>query len=81
MVILFAPDDDDDFRSANALAEKINLLAIELSGTVSGEHGIGIGKQKYMSTEHGAAYNLMRGIKKAIDPDNIMNPGKLLGLK
>lgn len=78
LVILFAPDDEDDFRSANALAEKINLLAIELSGTVSGEHGIGMGKQKYMSAEHGKAYTLMRGIKQTMDPNNIMNPGKLL---
>jgi D-lactate dehydrogenase (cytochrome) len=50
-----------------------------MDGTCTGEHGIGIGKQDYMRLEHGdAAIALMRKIKQAIDPDNIMNPGKIL---
>ncbi len=45
----------------------------------SGGHGVGIGKIKYLYAEHGEAMSLMRAIKKAIDPDNIMNPGKIIG--
>ena len=56
------------------------MLALEFGGTVSGEHGIGAGKRKYLVQEHGAAYALMGTLKKAIDPGNIMNPGKLVTL-
>ena len=50
-----------------------------MDGTCTGEHGIGIGKQGYMALEHGdVAIELMRTIKRAIDPDNILNPGKIL---
>ncbi|SDF43887.1 FAD linked oxidases, C-terminal domain [Salipiger thiooxidans] len=46
--------------------------------TASGEHGVGLGKRSFMETEHGAAYALMRRLKTAVDPDDIMNPGKLV---
>jgi D-lactate dehydrogenase (cytochrome) len=50
-----------------------------MGGTVTGEHGVGIGKQKYMNAEHGAgALAVMRAIKQALDPENLMNPGKML---
>ena len=50
-----------------------------MGGTFTGEHGIGMGKQKYMNAEHGAgALALMRAIKGVIDPENLMNPGKML---
>ena len=60
------------------LAGKVSHLAIELGGTVTGEHGVGTGKIKYMQEEHGDAYALMGLIKKTLDPNNIMNPGKLV---
>ena len=66
--------------AANALAETLNLMAIELGGTMTGEHGVGIGKKKYMQAEHGDAYALMAVIKKAVDPQNIMNPGKMVNV-
>ncbi|SNZ17053.1 D-lactate dehydrogenase (cytochrome) [Terribacillus aidingensis] len=47
-------------------------------GTCTGEHGVGVGKKKYQKLEHGAAYELMRTIKRAVDPRGIMNPGKLV---
>ncbi|EIE51394.1 FAD-binding oxidoreductase [Salipiger aestuarii] len=52
--------------------------ALRLGGTVTGEHGIGIGKQKYMAAEHGPALDWMARIKEAFDPAGILNPGKML---
>jgi len=52
--------------------------AIELGGTLTGEHGIGLGKADFMSLEHSeAAMGVMRRIKQALDPKNILNPGKM----
>ena len=80
LVILLRPDQPDDLKAAHELAETLNLMAIELGGTMTGEHGVGIGKKKYMQAEHGDAYGLMGVIKKAVDPQNIMNPGKMVNL-
>ena len=52
--------------------------ALSLEGTCTGEHGIGCGKIDFLVAEHGEAVSVMRAIKTAIDPDNIMNPGKIL---
>jgi len=60
------------------LAGRMAERALRLGGTVSGEHGIGLGKVKYMEREHGAAWAVMGAIKAALDPAGIMNPGKLL---
>jgi D-lactate dehydrogenase (cytochrome) len=49
-----------------------------MDGTCSGEHGIGTGKRKYLKAEHGNALHPMYAIKHALDPKNIMNPGKIL---
>ena len=52
-------------------------FALKLGGTATGEHGVGIGKAKYMPGEHGASLKYMRRIKQAFDPKGIMNPGKI----
>jgi D-lactate dehydrogenase (cytochrome) len=62
---------------AERLADRVVKRAIALGGTSTGEHGVGLGKKKYMEAEHGAALNIMRAIKNALDPDNRMNPGKI----
>lgn len=80
LLILVDPDSTDEMARAGALANQVNMLALEFGGTVSGEHGIGLGKRKYLAQEHGAAYALMGVLKKAVDPGNIMNPGKLVTL-
>jgi len=56
--------------------------AIELGGTATGEHGVGLGKQEYLEPEHGeAAVDIMRGIKRTFDPNGILNPGKVFPSK
>ena len=80
LIILLREGVETDLQQAHALAETLNLMAIELGGTMTGEHGVGIGKKKYMLAEHGDAYGLMGVIKKAIDPQNIMNPGKMVNV-
>ena len=67
-----------EMREAEELNERLIARALAMDGTCTGEHGIGLGKQKYMRAEHGDAIEVMRAIKTAIDPDNIMNPGKML---
>ena len=68
----------DEWNRAKAVNEAIIQKAIELGGTATGEHGVGIGKRKFMPLEHGAALETMRAIKRALDPQGIMNPGKLV---
>ena len=80
LIILLREGAETDLQQAHELAETLNLMSIELGGTMTGEHGIGIGKKKYMQAEHGDAYALMGVIKKAIDPQNIMNPGKMVNV-
>ena len=72
------PSDPDEMHRAEAFTGALAKTALRLGGTVSGEHGIGLGKQKYMAEEHGPALAYMRAIKQAFDPRNILNPGKLL---
>jgi D-lactate dehydrogenase (cytochrome) len=79
MLILVQPDDTAAHAKAQALAQRLAERAIAMDGTCTGEHGIGVGKRKYMALEHGdGALAVMRAIKQALDPDNLMNPGKIL---
>ena len=78
-VILFAePDDAAMKEKIAAFSERLVERALAMDGTCTGEHGIGLGKLKYMKAEHGPALEAMRAIKAALDPRNIMNPGKLI---
>lgn len=66
-------------HEVEALAKKLALLAIELEGTCSGEHGIGLTKRGYLRRELGdGTLRLMRRIKREMDPLNLLNPGKIL---
>lgn len=76
LMILIDPNDPDELKRAKSLASRVNQLALSFGGTVTGEHGVGTGKKAYMAEEHGAAYALMATLKRAVDPKNIMNPGK-----
>jgi glycolate oxidase len=77
--ILIDPDDADEVRRADELADRLHRLAIEVGGTVTGEHGTGAVRSRYMRAEHGAALDVMKRIKKELDPKGILNPGKLYG--
>src|SRR5881296_2898492 len=75
--ILIDPEDADEVRRADELADRLHKLAIEVGGTVTGEHGTGAVRQPYMRAEHGDALDLMRRVKDALDPKGILNPGKI----
>ena len=68
----------EDYGRAQSYSELLVSRALELGGTASGEHGIGIVKRKFMEAEHGAALGWMRQIKALFDPQGILNPGKIL---
>jgi glycolate dehydrogenase FAD-linked subunit len=77
--ILIDPDDSDEVARADELADRLHKLAIEVGGTVTGEHGTGAVRATYMRAEHGDALDVMRRIKNVMDPHGILNPGKLYG--
>jgi D-lactate dehydrogenase (cytochrome) len=78
LVIVLNPNDPREMAEAARLNERLVHRALSMDGTCTGEHGIGCGKIDFLIAEHGEAVSVMRAIKKAIDPDNIMNPGKIL---
>lgn len=71
------PADEQRWASANRAKDEIVAFVLSIGGTASGEHGIGLGSQKYVAQEHGAALELMKGIKHVFDPKGILNPGKI----
>lgn len=75
---LVNPSDDEAVDRAMALNEQVIQAAIEMGGTATGEHGVGIGKRKFLDQEHGVTVDVMAAIKETIDPNGIMNPGKVL---
>ncbi len=79
-LIFIDAEDPQEIADAQALSEQIVALGLELEGTCSGEHGVGHGKIKALEREYGDALDMMRAIKRGIDPDNIMNPGKIVHL-
>jgi D-lactate dehydrogenase (cytochrome) len=78
LMYLLDPDSPAEVDEARRLNEQLVRRALSMGGTCTGEHGVGYGKMKYMEAEHGAALDVMRTIKQALDPDNRMNPGKVL---
>jgi len=77
LIMLLDPDDKNEVKEAKLLNDKLVNRALKMQGTSTGEHGIGIGKKDYLKVELGNSVEVMSQIKKAIDPTNIMNPGKI----
>ena len=80
LVVLFDAADPAQRERAEALAKGVSMRAISMGGTCTGEHGIGWHKLDVLAQEHGEAVDLMRMIKRALDPRDIMNPGKTVPL-
>jgi D-lactate dehydrogenase (cytochrome) len=69
-----------EIAKAEAFISRLNARALAMDGTCTGEHGIGQGKQEFLEAELGGSVDVMRQIKRALDPKNIFNPGKIFAL-
>jgi D-lactate dehydrogenase (cytochrome) len=78
--VTFDPKDPGELERAEAVVERLALRALAMEGTCTGEHGIGQGKRRFLRREHGEGADVMAAIKNALDPDGILNPGKVLAL-
>jgi D-lactate dehydrogenase (cytochrome) len=78
LIYVLDPASPAELEEARRLNERMVLRALAMGGTCSGEHGVGMGKMKFLEREHGPALEVMRTIKRALDPDNRMNPGKMI---
>ena len=78
LTFLVDPNDEGEVARAEAVNHRMIDRALAMGGTCTGEHGIGTGKMPYREKEHPDGVGLMRRIKRAFDPDNILNPGKVI---
>jgi len=76
-IIVFNPDNLKEKEAAIRINESLVYKAIELDGTCTGEHGVGLGKKKFQNAEHGTSVKIFKDLKRLFDPDNLLNPGKL----
>ena len=77
---LFDASNAEERRKVQGFLDRLVERALRMDGTCSGEHGVGQGKIRYLAQEHGAGVDVMIAIKKALDPLNILNPGKIFAL-
>ncbi|MCL4440563.1 MAG: FAD-binding oxidoreductase [Firmicutes bacterium] len=75
--LIINPDDPGEVNRLDQVVDGIHRLAIELGGTTTGEHGVGLVRSAYSPAEHGNAVDVMKNIKNTLDPKGIMNPGKI----
>ena len=80
VLVLFDPNDPAERAKADEFAKRVSMRAIAMGGTCTGEHGVGIHKLDALRAEHGEAVELMARVKRALDPLDIMNPGKTVPL-
>jgi len=81
LFILFDPNNPKENKEAHRINDNLIKRAIEYEGTCTGEHGVGVGKRDYLPRELGPeAVELMKTIKRAIDPHNLFNPGKIIDI-
>ena len=78
LFLIDSDNEEEELQRYQPLNDRLVERALRMGGTCTGEHGIGSGKIKYMAAEHGDSLELMRQIKRAFDPDNLMNPGKMI---
>jgi D-lactate dehydrogenase (cytochrome) len=80
LLYVLDPNSAAELDEAAALNDRLVTRALAMGGTCTGEHGIGLGKMKFLQAEHGEGVDVMRSIKRALDPDNRMNPGKIFSM-
>jgi D-lactate dehydrogenase (cytochrome) len=80
MIYLLDPASEAELAEARRLNDRMVARALAMGGTCTGEHGVGYGKMKFLEAEHGEGLEVMRAIKRALDPDNRMNPGKIVNI-
>jgi FAD/FMN-containing dehydrogenase len=73
----FVPESPEQVERARSFQEEAIRLALSLGGTLTAEHGVGLWKAPYLEEEHGPALELMRSLKRLLDPQGILNPGKM----
>jgi D-lactate dehydrogenase (cytochrome) len=78
LIFMIDPNRPEEIAEASRLNDRMVTRALEMDGTCTGEHGVGYGKMDFLFAEHGDAVDVMASIKRAIDPDNLMNPGKII---
>ena len=76
-IVVVDATDAAEAKRVEGFLDRLAARALALEGTATGEHGVGQGKMRFMSAEHGAGVEVMRAIKRALDPGNILNPGKI----
>jgi D-lactate dehydrogenase (cytochrome) len=79
-LLMVHPDSPEELAQAESVNAQIVEYALRRGGTCTGEHGVGLGKAKYQRREHGAALDVMRAMKQMLDPNHILNPGKIFVL-
>jgi D-lactate dehydrogenase (cytochrome) len=78
LIFVLDPNKPEEFAEAKRINARLVHRALAMGGTCTGEHGVGLGKMDYLPEEHGDALEVMKTIKRALDPENRMNPGKML---
>ena len=77
---LYANNNEEIYKKIREFSNKLIDKTLELKGTITGEHGVGLHKKSYLLKEHPDNIPLMKTIKRSVDPNNIMNPGKIFDL-
>ncbi len=80
VLIMFDKSSQQDVQKVKGFCDRLAQRAIDMQGTCTGEHGVGIGKRDYLLIEFGPAINVMRDVKRSLDPKNILNPNKIIVL-
>lgn len=80
VLFLVDPDSPQELETAQTLSDRLVERALSMDGTCTGEHGVGYGKLDFLESEHGDAIDVMRTVKRALDPANLLNPGKVVRL-
>ncbi len=78
LLLVIDPESETELEEAKALNQALVERALSMGGTCTGEHGVGVGKLRWMEQQHGPALEVMRAVKRALDPQGLLNPGKVL---